>query len=236
LTRVDPGSALKGTLRPYQEVGVQWLYLLAKLGLGACLADDMGLGKTIQVLALLLILRQQSDGIRRRSLLVAPASLLANWAAELERFAPSLSAIVAHPSEMSANDLKSMTPDQVRTVDLVITSYGSLLRLPWIADVSWNLLVLDEAQAIKNPAAKQTQAVKKLNAAVRFALTGTPIENRLGDLWSIFIHQSRPAGIGKGIHAYPLRSRESQRSLRGVPDDRLPSEFEFEFLHPYFSP
>ena len=104
LTRVDPGSALKGTLRPYQQVGVQWLYLLAKLGLGACLADDMGLGKTIQVLALLLILRQQSDGIRRPSLLVAPASLLANWAAELERFAPSLNAIVAHPSEMSAND------------------------------------------------------------------------------------------------------------------------------------
>jgi len=186
LTRVDPGSALKGTLRPYQQVGVQWLYLLAKLGLGACLADDMGLGKTIQVLALLLILRQQSDGIRRPSLLVAPASLLANWAAELERFAPSLNAIVAHPSEMSANDLKSMTPDQLRTVDLVITSYGSVLRLPWIADVSWNLLVLDEAQAIKNPAAKQTQAVKKLKAAVRFALTGTPIENRLGDLWSIF--------------------------------------------------
>ena len=79
-----------------------------------------------------------------------------------------------------------MTPDQLRTVDVVITSYGSLLRLPWIADVSWNLLVLDEAQAIKNPAAKQTQAVKKLNAAVRFALTGTPIENQLGDLWSIF--------------------------------------------------
>jgi superfamily II DNA or RNA helicase len=186
LTQVDPGLALKGTLRPYQQVGVQWLYLLAKLGLGACLADDMGLGKTIQVLALLLILRQQSNGIRRPSLLVAPASLLANWGAELERFAPSLNAVVAHPSEMSANDFKSMTPDQLRTVDLVITSYGSLLRLPWIVEVSWNLLVLDEAQAIKNPAAKQTQAVKKLKAAVRFALTGTPIENRPGDLWSIF--------------------------------------------------
>jgi len=88
LTRVDPGSALKGTLRPYQQVCVQWLCLLARLGLGACLADDMGPGKTIQVLALLLILGQQSDGIRRPSLLVAPASLLANWAAELERFLP----------------------------------------------------------------------------------------------------------------------------------------------------
>src|SRR6516164_2773101 len=186
LARVDPGPALKGTLRPYQQVGVRWLYLLAQLGLGACLADDMGLGKTIQVLALLLVLRQQSDGARAPSLLVAPASLLANWASELERFAPSLKAVIAHPSEMAAEDLKRMTPEKLRKVDVVITSYGSLLRLPWIADVSWNLVVLDEAQAIKNASTKQTQAAKKLKAGVRFALTGTPIENRLGDLWSIF--------------------------------------------------
>lgn len=186
LARVDPGPALKGTLRPYQQVGVRWLYLLAQLGLGACLADDMGLGKTIQVLALLLVLRQQSNGARAPSLLVAPASLLANWASELERFAPSLKAVIAHPSETPAEDLKTMTPDKLRKVDVVITSYGSLLRLPWIAELSWNLVVLDEAQAIKNASAKQTQAVKKLKAGVRFALTGTPIENRLGDLWSIF--------------------------------------------------
>ena len=186
LARVDPGPALKGTLRPYQQVGVRWLFLLAQLGLGACLADDMGLGKTIQVLALLLVLRQQSNGARAPSLLVAPASLLANWASELERFAPSLKAVIAHPSEMPAEDLKRMTPEKLRNVDVVITSYGSLLRLPWIADVSWNLVVLDEAQAIKNASAKQTQAVKKLKAGVRFALTGTPIENRLGDRWSIF--------------------------------------------------
>ena len=186
LARVDPGPALKGTLRPYQQVGVRWLFLLAQLGLGACLADDMGLGKTIQVLALLLVLRQRSNGARAPSLLVAPASLLANWASELERFAPSLKAVIAHPSEMPAEDLKRMTPEKLRNVDVVITSYGSLLRLPWIADVSWNLVVLDEAQAIKNVSAKQTQAVKKLKAGVRFALTGTPIENRLGDLWSIF--------------------------------------------------
>jgi len=186
LARIDPGPALKGTLRPYQQVGVRWLYLLAQLGLGACLADDMGLGKTIQLLALLLVLRQQSDGARAPSLLVAPASLLANWASELERFAPSLKAVIAHPSEMPAEDLKRMTAEKLRKVDVVITSYGSLLRLPWIADVSWNLVVLDEAQAIKNASAKQTQAVKKLKAGVRFALTGTPIENRLGDLWSIF--------------------------------------------------
>jgi superfamily II DNA or RNA helicase len=186
LARVDPGPALKGTLRPYQQDGVRWLYLLAQLGLGACLADDMGLGKTIQVLALLLVLRQQSNGARAPSLLVAPASLLANWASELERFAPSLKAVIAHPSEMPAEALKRMTPEELRKVDVVITSYGSLLCLPWIAGVSWNLVVLDEAQAIKNASAKQTLAVKKLKAGVRFALTGTPIENRLSDLWSIF--------------------------------------------------
>ena len=186
LARIDPGPALNGTLRPYQQVGVQWLYLLAKLGLGACLADDMGLGKTIQVLALLLVLHRQCDGNRQPSLLVAPASLLANWASEIERFAPSLKAIIAHPSELPANELKTMAPERLQDVDLVITSYGSLLHIPWITDGSWNLLVLDEAQAIKNPSAKQTQTAKKLKTRVRFALTGTPIENRLGDLWSIF--------------------------------------------------
>jgi non-specific serine/threonine protein kinase len=186
LARIDPGPALRGTLRPYQQAGLQWLYLLTNLGIGGCLADDMGLGKTIQVLALLLALRRQSDGNRQPSLLVAPASLLANWASEMERFAPSLKAIVAHPSELPASDLKTMTAERLQCADLVITSYGALLRIPWITDVSWNLLVLDEAQAIKNPSAKQTQTAKKLKARVRFALTGTPVENRLGDLWSIF--------------------------------------------------
>lgn len=98
LAQVDPGAALNGTLRPYQQVGVRWLYLLTKLGLGACLADDMGLGKTIQVLSLLLILKRQTAGQQQPSLLVAPASLLANWAVEIERFAPGLKALIAHPS------------------------------------------------------------------------------------------------------------------------------------------
>jgi superfamily II DNA or RNA helicase len=186
LAHIDPGAALKGTLRPYQQVGVRWLYLLARLGLGACLADDMGLGKTIEVLALLLVLRSQANSERRPSLLVAPASLLANWAAELERFAPSLKALIAHPSAMPASELRALAPETLANVDLVITSYGSLLRLPWITDIVWRLVVFDEAQAIKNPEAKQTRAAKKLSAQARCALTGTPIENRLGDLWSIF--------------------------------------------------
>jgi non-specific serine/threonine protein kinase len=176
---------LNGTLRPYQEAGLRWLYLLAKLGLGACLADDMGLGKTIQVLALLLRLKAESGLAPNPSLLVAPASLLANWASEIQHFAPSLTALIAHPSA-GANDFKSWEPDRVRGADLVITTYGSALRAPWMKDVGWRLVILDEAQAIKNPDAKQTQAVKKMKAEARISLTGTPVENRLGDLWSLF--------------------------------------------------
>jgi non-specific serine/threonine protein kinase len=186
LKKLHPGRDLNGALRPYQEVGVRWLHLLTRLGLGACLADDMGLGKTIQVLSLLLVLRRAQDGDRRPSLLVAPATLLANWAAEIERFAPGLRATIAHTSAMTAEELKSLDPANLDGIDLVITSYGSLLRMPRLADATWHLLVLDEAQAIKNPDAKQTRAAKRLQARARIALTGTPIENRLGDLWSIF--------------------------------------------------
>jgi hypothetical protein len=206
LAQVDPGNALRGRLRPYQQVGLRWLSLLSHLGLGACLADDMGLGKTIQVLALLLVRRVGKDAGPGPSLLVAPASLLANWAAEIDRFAPSLKAMVAHPSVMTAAQLKAQTPEQLAGVDLVITSYGSLLRMPWLADVAWHLLVLDEAQAIKNPDAKQTRAAKKLRARARIVLTGTPIENRLGDLWSIFdFINPGLLGSAKAFSAYTKR-------------------------------
>jgi superfamily II DNA or RNA helicase len=184
--RVDPGAALNGTLRPYQLAGVQWLHLLARLGLGACLADDMGLGKTIQVLSLLLVLRAQAGDGRKPSLLVAPASLLANWAAEIARFAPSLRAVVVHPSAMAADELKAENGPDLSGVDLAITSYGFLARLPSLTATAWRLAIIDEAQAIKNPGARQTRTVKELRADARIALTGTPIENRLGDLWSIF--------------------------------------------------
>jgi superfamily II DNA or RNA helicase len=183
LAQVEPGDSLHGTLRPYQHIGLRWLHLLAKLGLGACLADDMGLGKTIQVLALLLVLRRQSG---EPNILVAPASLIANWAAEIERFAPDLKTLIAHPSAMPAAELKRITSEQIRDTDLVITTYGSVRRLPWVAEQQWRAAILDEAQAIKNPGAQQTQSVKQLRARARIALTGTPIENRLGDLWSIF--------------------------------------------------
>jgi superfamily II DNA or RNA helicase len=186
LPQIDPGRGLHGTLRPYQQVGVRWLYLLARLGLGACLADDMGLGKTIQVLALLEVLKHRTNGKPQPSLLIAPASLLANWAVEIQRFAPGLQALIAHPSALPAGELKTLAPERLHGVDLVITSYGSLLRLPWLMERSWQLAVLDEAQAIKNPDARQTRLAKQLKARARLALTGTPVENRLGDLWSIF--------------------------------------------------
>lgn len=186
LSNIDPGEDLRAALRPYQQVGVRWLYLLAKLGLGACLADDMGLGKTMQVLSLLLVLKRQGSAKPQPSLLVAPASLLANWAAEIERFAPGLRALVAHPSVVPAAELRAFADASLADIDLVITSYGTLLTVPWISEVRWRLAVLDEAQAIKNPGSKQTRAVKKLKAGARLALTGTPVENRLGDLWSIF--------------------------------------------------
>jgi SNF2 family DNA or RNA helicase len=146
----------------------------------------MGLGKTIQVLALLLVLRREAKGNPGPSLLVAPASLLANWAAEIDRFAPELRARILHPSAMPAAEVKRFTTAEAAGLDLVITSYGSLLRLPVLGETTWRLAILDEAQAVKNPGARQTRAARALKARARIALTGTPVENSLGDLWSIF--------------------------------------------------
>lgn len=195
LASVDPGEAFQGLLRPYQQVGVRWLHFLSSLGLGACLADDMGLGKTVQVLALLSALKRCKTGNSatadpragaQATLLVTPASVLANWAAEIARFTPTLSTFVAHPSAVPSTDLKSPDPEQLARTDIVLTTYGTVRRLPWMAATDWDLVVLDEAQAIKNAAAQQTRAVKALRSRARIVLTGTPIENRLGDLWSIF--------------------------------------------------
>ncbi len=185
----DPGPELRATLRPYQQVGLKWLYLLDQLGLGGCLADDMGLGKTIQVLALLLLkrkARQAAGGPAVPSLLVVPASLLGNWQAELRRFAPSLRTLIAHPCALPGAELAELAPADLREIELCITSYGALTRYPIFAAGRWDLLILDEAQAIKNPAAKQTRAVKALRSRTRLALSGTPVENRLADLWSLY--------------------------------------------------
>jgi superfamily II DNA or RNA helicase len=191
---------LRASLRPYQQTGVNWLRFMTRLGLGACLADDMGLGKTIQVIALLLHLKAGASPSRDRdrldespskkggatsnpSLLVAPASLLANWKSEIDRFAPSLSVITAHPSEMAMDDLEITCR---KPVDLIMTTYGMLSRLSGLRERQWNMVILDEAQAIKNSGTRQARAVKELKAAGRITLTGTPVENRLSDLWSLF--------------------------------------------------
>ena len=179
-----PGPELKAQLRPYQQDGVRWLNLLNRLGLGGCLADDMGLGKTVQVLALLLLAKRDDDP--GPHLLVLPASLIGNWQAELARFAPGLSTLVAHPSAMPTKSLAALPADHFSQVDVVLTTYATLMRVPALLATHWSIVVLDEAQAIKNPGAQQTRAVKGLHSRVRFALTGTPVENSLGDLWSLF--------------------------------------------------
>lgn len=185
-----PGRDLQATLRPYQADGVRWLWFMLELRLGACLADDMGLGKTIQIIDLLLQRKRAAGGPSRGpSLLVVPASLIGNWRQELARFAPSLTVFFAHRSETTADLLDRVAADPLRELakfDLVITTYGLVRRQDWLTKTQWSLAVLDEAQAIKNAGSAQTKSVKKLAAAGRIVLTGTPVENHLGDLWSLF--------------------------------------------------
>ena len=190
LSRKGKIQGLQGTLRPYQRDGVEWLNFLSTLGLGACLADDMGLGKTIQVLALLLrVHKKNAKRTNTPSLLIIPASLLGNWRSEAEKFAPSLKLLVLHPAEMDRAQLTEIgqaPATHIAGIDVVITTYSMLIRQSWLSEQHWQLVILDEAQAIKTPSTRQSKAVKQLNTQARIALTGTPVENRLGDLWSIF--------------------------------------------------
>ena len=177
-----PPAGFHGELRPYQLRGLEWLSFLARLGLGACLADDMGLGKTIQLIALLL--HERAGGKKPGpTLLVVPMSLVGNWQREIERFGPSLRSMIHHGTERL---LGQDFVDTVAAHDVVISTYGLIHRdLEHLVDVDWHRLALDEAQNIKNPAAKQAVAIRALRAVHRVALTGTPVENRLSELWSI---------------------------------------------------
>ncbi len=191
---VPTGDTLKAKLRGYQQDGLQWLHYLHSLQLGACLADDMGLGKTVQLLAFLAALHTEklaadAGGPSRPSqpsLLVIPASLLGNWIGEIEKFYPSLNYFAAHPDLHKPGKVPAFGPEQLAKFDLVITTYALTQRYQWIQEYTWNYIILDEAQAIKNPGTKQTKVIKKLSANNRIVMTGTPVENRLSDLWSLF--------------------------------------------------
>ena len=177
-----------GELRPYQRRGLGWLVYLRRLGLGACLADDMGLGKTVQAIAMLL--HERAAGVQgagaaeeRPALLVCPTSVVANWRREVERFAPGLRVLVHHGGSRHEGEAFAQA---LQAYDVVITSYGTARRDAEILQpVEWSDLILDEAQNIKNPSAKQSQAVRRFKAANRVALTGTPVENHLTELWSV---------------------------------------------------
>jgi hypothetical protein len=169
-------TGLRGTLRRYQRVGYSWLYHLGELGLGACLADDMGLGKTIQLIAYLLRRHQMCQD--RPNLIVCPTSVIGNWTRELAHFAPSLSVVQYHGLEREL--------DSATQANVVLTTYGLLVRDGQdLAKVDWNVLTLDEAQAIKNPSSRRSLAARSLRARHRVSLTGTPIENRLEELWAL---------------------------------------------------
>ncbi|MFQ5414930.1 MAG: DEAD/DEAH box helicase, partial [Phycisphaerae bacterium] len=180
----DVGSpeGFRGELRPYQLRGLNWLVFLSRLGLGACLADDMGLGKTIQMIALWLAERAGGEPVGP-TLLVVPMSLVGNWQREITRFGPSLRVMVHHGLERLSGQAFL---EEVDRHDVVISTYGLIHRdLEHIAQVRWHRVALDEAQNIKNPAARQSAAVRSLHSLHRVALTGTPVENRLSELWSI---------------------------------------------------
>ena len=193
LQELPPPHGFVGQLRPYQVRGYSWLTFLRNWGLGACLADDMGLGKTIQAIALLLHEREDDDNQIGPALVICPTSVVGNWKREIQRFAPELQVMVHHGSDR-ARETEFVAA--AREHDVVISTYGLVRRdVDDLTEVPWSDVILDEAQNIKNPHAKQTQAVRKLRAANRIATTGTPVENRLSELWSI-MHFLNPGFLG----------------------------------------
>ncbi len=209
------GAEFKATLRQYQQLGFDWLHFMKQLGFGALLADDMGLGKTVQILALLDYIRQnQSEGKRTKTLLIIPASLIGNWQKEIEKFAPLLCYKILH-----TNSKEVLAIDEQDDTDLYITTYGMTVRLEALQTARWDLIILDEAQAIKNPNTKQSKVVRQLNAASKIAMTGTPVENRLTDLWSLFDFLNKGLlGTSKEFTTFAkeLKEKDNYSKLRSV--------------------
>ena len=184
MTEIPTPDAFVGTLRPYQKRGTSWLAFMRRWGLGACLADDMGLGKTIQAIALLLHEREQNGDDMEPALVICPASVLTNWKRESNRFAPDLRVLIQHGTDRATDE--TFVDEVAPRHDVILTTYGTARRdVTFLRFVPWSDVILDEAQNIKNPSAKQTRAVRRLEADNRIALTGTPVENRLSELWSI---------------------------------------------------
>ncbi len=225
LPELDTPDTFLGTLRPYQARGLSWLAFMEKIGFGACLADDMGLGKTVQLLALLAFEREKAkqDGTGRvpPTLLVVPMSVVGNWERELRRFTPTLDVMIHHGPERL---MDAAFVERVNKADVVVTTYALANRdQEMLSAIAWGRIVLDEAQFIKNPMTKQSQAVRAIAAGRRVALTGTPVENRLSELWSIMDFLN-PGYLGKPGQfrkrfAVPIeRHRDANRSaqLRGL--------------------
>jgi len=207
-------EGLKGLLRPYQLNGLAWLAFLDRIGLGACLADDMGLGKTVQLLALVLAERERLEPGQRvdPTLVVAPLSVISNWRHESDRFMPSLRVLVHHgPDRLVDDDFAK----KVSEMDIVITTYALANRdVETLRRVHWRRIALDEAQNIKNPTAKQTQAILTIPSSRRIAITGTPVENRLSELWSLmnFCNEGYLGTLGefRRRFALPIERRHSK--------------------------
>ncbi|WP_204103151.1 MULTISPECIES: DEAD/DEAH box helicase [Spirulina sp. CCY15215] len=225
LSPVEELPQFEGTLREYQKRGVAWLDYLEQLGLNGCLADDMGLGKTIQVIARLVQERNADEKVFP-TLLIAPTSVLGNWQKEISKFAPHLSSIVHHGSDR-ANETKTFKKE-CKDKDVVITSYTLVRKDTKLFDaLDWHRIVLDEAQNIKNPKTAQTKAILKLKSRHRLALTGTPVENRLLDLWSIF-NFLNPGYLGKQAQfrkAFELPVQKDNDLVKTVTLKRLVEPF-----------
>lgn len=191
---IENPPELQGNLREYQKRGVSWLQYMEKLGLNGCLADDMGLGKTLQVITKLVIDKSQNPELSP-TLLIAPTSVVGNWQKEVEKFAPHLRVTVHHGTNRHQDEKKFQ--EDIWNYDLVVTSFTLVRKDAKLFNtLTWQRVVIDEAQNIKNPKAEQTKAILKLKAKYRLALTGTPVENRLLDLWSIF-NFLNPGYLGK---------------------------------------
>lgn len=206
---VTPPETLKGELRPYQQTGLKWLWTNVSKGFGVCMADDMGLGKTIQIISLILKMKEEGN-LKKPVLVICPTTLMGNWMKELQMFAPSLDAVIYHGAERKL-DVNH---------DVILTTYAIMrIDVEELKKHTWGMVIVDEAQNIKNPDTAQTLAIKTLKAEVKVAMTGTPVENRLTELWSIFdfINQGYLGSLREFQKSYAIpieRFKENSRAAK----------------------